>query len=61
VLLVAPGISLAQSETMTYGDTMRKHGKAAAPTHIAKQSTASALRLKSGKKLIAKKVRGSKV
>jgi hypothetical protein len=61
VLLAAPGVSWAQSDTMSYSDTMRKHGKSAAPTHAAKQGTASALRLKSGKKSVAKKGRGSKV
>jgi hypothetical protein len=61
VLLAAPGVSWAQSDTMSYSDTMRKHGKSAAPTHATKHGTASALRLKGGKKAVTKKGRGSKI
>jgi hypothetical protein len=59
VLLAVPGISLAQSDTWTYSDTLRKH-KAAPSVHKAKQGTASALHLKSAKKAVTKKSRGAK-
>ncbi|MDB5396104.1 MAG: hypothetical protein JWM91_3610 [Rhodospirillales bacterium] len=59
VLLAVPGVSLAQSDTSTYSDTLRKH-KAAPSVHKARQGTASGLHLKSAKKAVAKRSRGAK-
>jgi hypothetical protein len=48
-LLAAPGIVLAQSETSTYGDTMRKHSAkaGASSAHNAKLGTSGATGKKS--------------
>ena len=38
VMLLAPTMVRAQSETLSYSDTMRKHGKSAVTAHAPKHS-----------------------